>query len=116
MPSVSQSQLQPLHSTAGIGTQDRVLAEQRRKQVISKKSDDSVAIYVNGIPTDGSMTQDTLRELFRHFGTLRKVHLYVNKQTGELKGDALIIYQLHGQDQQRQELLDTVCSQVRVRS
>jgi hypothetical protein len=97
---------------AGIGTQERQTVEHKRKQATAKKSDDSLAIYVCGLPTDGSVTQEVLQALFGNFGTLRKIHMYVDKQTGDLKGDALVIYQITN-DQEKNELLESVCSQVR---
>ena len=99
---------------AGIGTQQRQRAEEKRRK--HQSSTGTVAIYVSNLPTDGSGSEELLRELFGGLGySLRKIHLYVHKETGELKGDALIVYELPS-SQERTTLTDTVCSQVRTES
>lgn len=107
----------PLLSTqAGIGTQQRQRVEEKRRKThlaATTLSTETVAIYVSQLPTDGSVNEALLRTLFGSLGySLRKVHIYTNKETGELKGDALIVYELpSGED--RNSLTSTVCSQVR---
>ena len=106
-------------SSAGIGHSDRP-RKRPHPSSSATTNDSSLAIYVSGLPTDGSVSQDFMRSLFGPFGTLRKIHFYVNKQTGALKGDCLVIYQVRSAtgdsaDQQLKckELSDMVCSQVR---
>jgi hypothetical protein len=94
----------------GIGADQQQTRQEKNKY--KTNIDDSVAIYVSGLPTDGSVTDGLMRALFGCHGTLRKIHIYINKQTGEPKGDALVIYQLE-MDKDRNELVDSVCCQVR---
>lgn len=102
-----------VQSQAGIGTQQRQQTEQKRRKQQQLASSDSVALYVSNLPTDGSAGEELLHALFGGLGfSLRKIHFYVNKQTGELKGDALVVYEL-ASDKDRNILTETVCSQVR---
>jgi hypothetical protein len=108
-----------LTSQAGIGTSKRKRVEKEKKRSghlpsSSQEQDSSVAVYLSGLPTDGSVPEATLQALFGSYGSLRKIHLYRNKQTSDLKGDALVIYQI-GKGEKKHELLQTVCSQVRGR-
>jgi hypothetical protein len=110
---------------AGIGTQQRRQLEGKamkseetrlggdgRTSSSSYSSSSSLAIYVSNLPVDGSADERTMTALFGSYGTVRKIHFYVDKGTGRLKGDALVIYNLHpGQD--RTSLTQEVCSQVR---
>ena len=102
---------------AGIGTLERHRADdrQRRTQDRSTKAaqDDTVAVYVANLPTNGSVNETVLRTLFGSLGyKLRKIHLYIHKDTNELKGDALVVYELPP-DQDRTMVTETVCTQVR---
>jgi hypothetical protein len=98
---------------AGIGTQQRQWTEDKRRKNHQLASSDTVALYVSNLPTDGSASEDLLQALFGGLGyPLRKIHVYVNKQTGELKGDALVVY-ASPSNQDRNTLTETVCSQVR---
>ena len=68
---------------------------------------------MSSLPTDGSANEELLQALFGCLGySIRKIHIYVNRQTGELKGDALVVYELPP-DEDRNTLTETVCSQVR---
>lgn len=103
-------------SQAGIGTQPRQRLEKKRKLEtpfgdVSTASSSSVAIYVSNLPADGSADEQVMTSLFGSYGSLRKIHFYLNKNTGRLKGDALVIYSLQqGQDQT--SFTQAVCSQV----
>jgi hypothetical protein len=132
---------------AGIGTQKRHREEQKRiqslpKALSSNNNENSVAIYVAGISTTTNpsnnnngttkltttttttSTEEMMHSLFRCYGKLRKIHFYVDKQTGKRKGDALVIYDLEdaandddppppSMQAKRNSLIDSVCSQVR---
>eukprot|EP00934_Nitzschia_sp_Nitz4_P000930 Nitzschia sp. Nitz4//scaffold81_size91200//65458//66647//NITZ4_004995-RA/size91200-snap-gene-0.25-mRNA-1//1//CDS//3329558737//930//frame0 len=99
-------------SQAGLGTaqRDRVDAVQKKQQNLDMS--DTVAVYVSNLPTDGSVTRELLTALFGGLGyTIRKVHIYYSKQSGEPKGDALIVY--NGPEEgDRHLLIETVCSQM----
>jgi hypothetical protein len=97
------------NSQAGIGTEHQQRAEKKRKQQIA--TNDSLAIYVSNLPTDGSKSDDLMRALFGSYGSLRKIHFYVDKRTGDLKGDALIIYHIDDVNE-KSNLAEAVCSQV----
>jgi hypothetical protein len=95
---------------AGIGTQQPERVDKKRKKQTADSSNDSVSIYVSNLPTNGSASEELMRALFGSYGSLRKIHFYVDKRTGELKGDALVIYNL--EDEDRLMLTEAVCSQV----
>lgn len=97
---------------AGIGTQQRQRTERKRQQQQRLISTDTVAIYVSNLPTDGSVNEQIMHALFGSLGhTLRKIHIYTRKDTGEPKGDALMVYELPaGAD--RKVLTEDVCSQL----
>jgi len=107
-------------SQAGIGTQQRqrVQEEQRNQYGPAAKrnefASESVAIYVANLPRDGSADEELMRGLFSSYGNIRKIHFYVDKRTGQRKGDALVIYSLQ-QGQDRSALTESVCSQVRAK-
>ena len=99
-------------SKAGIGTSRRQALEKAKQQkghTVKLNYDLSIAIYLSGFSRE--VTEDFLRQLFSSYGAIRSVHLYRHKQTGELKGDALVVYNVR-KVSEKQEVLDTVCSQV----
>ena len=97
-------------SQAGVGTQKR-----KRADVVAKTQMGLVApaaaLYLTGIPRDGSIDARQLRQIFAAYGRITKVHLYRDKLTGELKGDGLVVYQVESMAE-RNELMETVCTQV----
>jgi hypothetical protein len=98
-------------SKAGIGTFRRQKVEKSTKReghAVSNTVDSSIAFYLSGLPKN--FTEDSVRQLFASYGSIRRVHFYKNKQTGEPKGDALVVYNVAAGD--GQALLDTVCLQV----
>ena len=108
----SRREQQATLSKAGIGTSRRQALEkqkQRKGHAIKLNDELSVAAYLSGLPTN--VTQDFVQSLFESYGKIRRVHLYRNKQTGELKGDALVVYNVRRLTE-KQEILDAVCSQV----
>jgi hypothetical protein len=96
-----------------IGGDDCVINNNKSKS--SKlSSSSSVAIYVSNLPKDDGSTTDgenIIKELFGSYGSIRKVHFYLDKISGRKKGDALVIYSLQeGEDEG--SFLESVCSQV----
>jgi RNA recognition motif. (a.k.a. RRM, RBD, or RNP domain) len=106
-----------LISQAGIGSVKRKRVEKEKNRTslghFDQQADASVSIYVKGIPTDGSVAEETIKNLFSSYGTIRKVHFYRNKQTSTLKGDALVVFQATSKGTERETVLKNVCSQVR---
>ncbi|CAB9520224.1 expressed unknown protein [Seminavis robusta] len=108
-----------LHSTtttntsttqAGIGTAKRNRVERELQKTTHNHLQQTATIYLTGIPTNGSVPETTIQNLFSSYGTIRKVHYYRDKQTGTLKGDALVVFQ--SSKNKNEELLQMVCSQM----
>jgi len=49
-------------------------------------------IYLTNLQTDGSTTEQSLRELFGSYGQLDRITMYRHRSTGEYKGDGLIMF------------------------
>ena len=107
-----------LSTQAGLGTKKRKKAERIKEKEghvpVQSSSDDpsTVAVYISGLPPDGSLTSEVVTELFGSFGRIKKVHFYVNKKTGQAKGDGLVIYYVESGGPIESTLIETVCSQV----
>jgi len=87
-----QKQMSNLNSQAAIGSGERKRVERQKKKrtfAAASSSDGdvggSVAVYLSGFPTDGTVDESFLSELFVSFGRIRKVHLYRHKGTDILK-------------------------------
>lgn len=93
---------------AGIGTapQKKRLDRELNKRGAMRSS---IAVYVSGF-ADSSVDENVLRDLFRSYGKIEKVHIYRDKVQGNIKGDGLVIFE---DRQDQDEFLNTVCSQVR---
>lgn len=94
-------------SQAGIGT---TLRKHRVDQDFQKggATRSSIAVYVSGF-ADSLVDENVLRDLFRTYGNIEKVHIYRDKIQGSVKGDGLVIFEgCRDPDQ----FLDTVCQQV----
>ena len=107
--------LQKSSQTAGIGTQQRKRAQVTRAKWGQSPNSHQLfqaSLYLTGIPTDGSVTINALRQIFQAYGSVTKVHFYRDKKTGDLKGDGLVVYESAENQVKRDELLQIVCSQV----
>lgn len=97
---------------AGIGTRQRRGVERSKKnqgnQVASQNG--TVALYLSGLPVD--VSEHVLHQLFSSYGSIRRIYLYRNKQTKELKGDALLVYEAPRSAKDKETLQSTVCSQM----
>lgn len=129
-------------SSCGIGTKEQRHAETVRKRQHldhgngssnnSKKktscnSSLRTSIYLTGLPTDGSITERTLQSTFCAYGRLDRITMYRHRDTGELKGDGIIVYGRDAAEEYQAkmkysnascegstiDLVETVCSQVR---
>lgn len=99
-----------LNSQAAIGTEKRKHMDKQVRKAMSAR-DIRVSLYLTGLPTNESVGEDFVRNLFGSYGQIRKVHLYRDKASGEMKGDGLVVYNL-ASDGSEQELVEVVCSQV----
>lgn len=107
-----EARITNVRSQAGIGTTKRTRVEQQKRQSQKAPRNLSVAFYITGLPLDGSLHSETLYSLFGSYGNVLKVHMYRRKDTGELKGDGLIVFELKDESE-KEELSKMVCSQVR---
>lgn len=103
---------------AGIGTKSQRKKQQESKQRCSNTLRDeskskSVALYLTGLPKDGSTGETLIRQLFETYGEIQKVHFYKDKQSGNLKGDALVIFQVNAEENE-EKFVQMVSSQVRM--
>jgi hypothetical protein len=112
-----ESSLLAKASKAAIGSRERRGAERLKRnsyggaRAHSCESLESASeAYVWGIPVDGTVNETFLRSLFEPYGVIHKVHLYRDKISGQVKGDALIVFR---NDEGSNTLLPTVCAQVR---
>ena len=100
---------------AGIGTTKRKRVEKEKNRTgnvpLADHLDPTVSIYLSGLPVDGSIAEGFIGRLFSSYGTIKNVHFYRHKPTGELKGDGLLLFESKPKDKER--LLQSVCSQVR---
>jgi hypothetical protein len=112
-------------SQAAVGSRERRGAERLKRESYGhgapqghpdSESAPSPEVYLSGIPADGTVSEAFLRKLFEPYGAVRKVHFYRDKVSGQLKGDALIVFQNGdggGAAASPRGRLATVCSEVR---
>ena len=110
-------------SQSGVGTSSRRKIEQKKKReghvaMRDGRRDLGSAVYMTGLPTNGSIKEEDVRRLFACYGAIRKVTLYTEKLTGRLKGDGLVVYDTPlGPKKERiaagEVVVAAVCSQVR---
>jgi hypothetical protein len=114
-------------SRAAVGSRERRGAERLKRESYGRgapqghpdsESAPSPEVYLSGIPVDGTVGEAFLRKLFEPYGAVRKVHFYRDKVRGQLKGDALVVFQNDGGGgggaaASPRGRLATVCSEVR---
>jgi hypothetical protein len=100
---------------AGIGTKQQ-RQQEARKQRDQKKmlqqhpnQNEAASIYLSNLPLQ-ELDCNLIQQLFASYGLIRRVHLYRNKQTGELKGDGLVVFDF--KDGNKSEFVQSVCQQV----
>ena len=120
---LQQIQQKQVQTQAGIGTHQRKRAQAVVQQQ-QQQQPSQAAVYLSGLPTDGSVSWHMLRDVFGAYGhaagndgnpvAVQKVHLYRDKRTGELKGDGLVVFGVPRDSELGQTLIETVCGQVSV--
>jgi hypothetical protein len=116
-------------SQAAVGSRERRGAERLKSEPLygrgaprghaDAEPAPSPEVYLSGIPVDGTVGEAFLRKLFEPYGAVRKVHFYRDKVRGQLKGDALVVFQNDdgggggGAAASPRGRLATVCSEVR---
>jgi hypothetical protein len=96
--------------------------QEQRQETPTISTPARTSIYLTNLPTDGSITERTLRSLFCTYGRLDRVTMYRDRASGELKGDGLIVFgrdaiaattaaQNRG-DKAATDLVDIVCTQM----
>ena len=111
-----RQQMVVVHNKAGIGTGKRKRLEGFKKRkghaaaaASTPDNSDTAALYLSSLPP--SVEEETIHAVFGSYGTIRKVHFYRHKETQQLKGDGLLVYQLQ-KGISKSELLKSVCMQV----
>ncbi|KAL7517038.1 hypothetical protein ACHAWX_001995 [Stephanocyclus meneghinianus] len=117
----------------GIGSRDQQRAERVRKReqleqatsLINSSNGGSnskeiqrTSLYLTNLPTDGSTTERILHSLFGSYGRLDRVTMYRHRNTGDLKGDGLIVFGKEAVEEYKRkggdgDLIEAVCLQVR---
>eukprot|EP00804_Cyclotella_cryptica_P022564 CCRYP_009458-RB/>CCRYP_009458-RB protein AED:0.00 eAED:0.00 QI:131/1/1/1/1/1/2/366/587 len=119
-------------SGGGIGSRDQQRAERVRKREHLEQATSLMArsngganseekqrtsLYLTNLPTDGSTTERILQSLFGSYGRLDRVTMYRNRNTGDLKGDGLIVFGREAVEEYQQkggdgDLVEAVCLQM----
>jgi hypothetical protein len=96
------------------GTTDLYRSRKTAKSSLGTPPNTS-AVYWSTAPPTISLEESDVRRLFGPYGTICKIVQYRNKETGLLKGDGLVVYQMEKTNQSPpQELVLLVCGQVSV--
>jgi hypothetical protein len=119
-------------SGGGIGSRDQQRAERVRKREHLEHATSLIAssngganteeiqrtsLYLTNLPTDGSTTERILHSLFGSYGRLDRVTMYRHRNTGDLKGDGLIVFGKEAVEEYKRkggdgDLIEAVCIQV----
>eukprot|EP00541_Cyclophora_tenuis_P016986 CAMPEP_0116551000 /NCGR_PEP_ID=MMETSP0397-20121206/5728_1 /TAXON_ID=216820 /ORGANISM="Cyclophora tenuis, Strain ECT3854" /LENGTH=322 /DNA_ID=CAMNT_0004075871 /DNA_START=95 /DNA_END=1063 /DNA_ORIENTATION=+ len=100
---------------AGIGSTKRQKLEDHKRRKGHSGQDshahETAAVYLSSLPR--SIEEGTIRAMFESYGTIRNVRFYRHKETQELKGDGLLVYQIR-KGASKSDLMELVCMQVSV--
>jgi hypothetical protein len=109
-----------LQSQAGIGTLKRARAEKSKEKAghVPQTAARTVAVYLTGLPVDGSVRPEYIAGLFSSYEKVVKTHFYRDKKSGELKGDGLVVFELSASAllDSGENLVQSICVQVRVQA
>jgi RNA recognition motif. (a.k.a. RRM, RBD, or RNP domain) len=103
----------PPNRNSGIGTSDQRDRKRKiqklQKRTAEKGMDFKSSLYLSNM---SHMTnQEVIHALFGSYGKIKRVHLYCDKETGERKGDGLVVYE-HIEAHSMKDFLLSVCAQV----
>jgi hypothetical protein len=85
----------------------------RARKTAPAPSRTTMAVYWSTAPPDVALEESDVRQLFCLYGAIHKIVQYRNKETGILKGDGLVIYQVDKLHQlESRDLIHLVCGQV----
>jgi hypothetical protein len=101
------------NKNSGIGTSEqrdrKRKIQQLQKRTAEKGMDFKTSLYLSNLSPMTS--EEVIHNLFGSYGKIKRVHFYCNKETGERKGDGLVIYERMEGNSMKDFLL-SVCAQV----
>ena len=117
MSSLGHPQIKGLQSQAGVGTKQRKQVERRKEKVGATvfSNTASLAMYFSGIPkneeSDSSNITKLLTQIFEAYGKVEKIHLYRDRESNQIKGDGIVVYETVP-GRKAMELVECLVSQV----
>jgi hypothetical protein len=97
------------------GITDLYRSRKTAKSSLGTQPNNTAAVYWSTAPPNITLEESDVRQLFGPYGTICKIVQYRNKETGLIKGDGLVVYQMEKANQPApRDLILLVCGQVSV--